>query len=65
MYVEGFRQPRRFLEVAKRVTRKKPVIILKGGRTKAGAERAFSHTASLAGNDSIFDGAFKQAGIGR
>jgi acyl-CoA synthetase (NDP forming) len=65
MYVEGFRNPRRFLEVAKRVTRRKPVIILKGGRTKAGAERAFSHTASLAGNDSVFDGAFRQAGIAR
>ena len=65
MYVEGFRHPRRFLEVARKVTRKKPVIILKGGRTKAGAERAFSHTASLAGNDSVFDGAFKQAGIAR
>jgi acyl-CoA synthetase (NDP forming) len=65
MYVEGFREPRRFLEVAKRVTRKKPVIILKGGRTKAGAERAFSHTASLAGNDSVLEGAFKQAGIAR
>ena len=65
MYVEGFREPRRFLEAAKRVTRKKPVIILKGGRTKAGAERAFSHTASLAGNDAVLDGAFRQAGIAR
>ncbi|HYB21666.1 MAG TPA: CoA-binding protein [Thermodesulfobacteriota bacterium] len=65
MYVEGFRNPRRFWEVARRVTRKKPVVILKGGRTKAGAERAFSHTASLAGDDSVFDGAFKQAGIAR
>jgi len=65
MYVEGFREPRRFLEVAKQVTRKKPVVILKGGRTKAGAERAYSHTASLAGNDSILEGAFKQAGIAR
>jgi len=65
MYVEGFRDPRRFLEVARKVTRKKPVIVLKGGRTRAGAERAFSHTASLAGNDSVLDGAFRQAGIVR
>jgi acyl-CoA synthetase (NDP forming) len=65
MYVEGFRDPRRFLEVARRVTRKKPVIVLKGGRTRAGAERAFSHTASLAGNEALFDGAFRQAGIAR
>ena len=65
MYVEGFRQARRFFEVAREVTRKKPVIILKGGRTKAGAERAFSHTASLAGDDAIFDAACRQAGIAR
>jgi acyl-CoA synthetase (NDP forming) len=65
MYVEAFREPRRFLEAAKRVTRKKPVIILKGGRTRAGAERAFTHTASLAANDAVVDGGFRQAGIGR
>ncbi len=65
MYVEGFRQARRFFEVAREVTRKKPVIILKGGRTKAGAERVLTHTASLAGDDAIFDAACRQAGIAR
>lgn len=65
MYVEGFRQARRFFEVAREVTRKKPVIVFKGGRTKAGAERAFSHTASLSGNDAIFDAACRQSGIAR
>jgi len=65
MYVEGFRDARRFFNVAREVTRKKPVIVLKGGRTKAGAERAFTHTASLAGNESIIDAAFRQAGIVR
>ncbi len=65
MYAEGFKNPRRFLEVARRVTRKKPVVILKGGRTRAGAHRAFTHTASLAGNDRVFEGAFRQAGIAR
>jgi acyl-CoA synthetase (NDP forming) len=65
MYVEGFRQARRFLEAAREVTKKKPVIILKGGRTKAGAERAFTHTASLAGDDAVLDAAFRQAGIVR
>ncbi len=65
MYVEGFRNARRFLEVARKVTKKKPVIVFKGGRTKAGAARAMSHTASLAGNDAIMDGAFRQAGIAR
>jgi len=65
MYVEGFRDARRFFEVARKVTKKKPVIVFKGGRTKTGAERAFTHTASLAGNEWVFDGAFRQAGIAR
>ena len=65
MYVEGFREARGFLEVAREVTKKKPVIILKGGCTEAGAKRAFTHTASLAVNDSLLDAAFRQAGIVR
>jgi len=65
MYVEGFREVRHFLEVAREVTKKKPVIILKGGWTEAGAKRAFTHTASLAVNDSVLDAAFRQAGIVR
>lgn len=65
MYIEGLRRPRRFFEVAREVTRKKPVVILKGGRTRAGAERAYSHTASLAGNDAVFEGACRQAGVVR
>lgn len=63
MYVEGFRDPRRFLAIAKEVTKKKPVIILKGGKTKAGAARAFTHTASLAGDEKIIAGAFRQASL--
>lgn len=63
MYVEGFRDARRFLSIAKEVTKRKPVIVLKGGKTKAGAARAFTHTASLAANDKILEGAFRQAGI--
>ena len=65
MYAEGFRRPRKFFEAACAVTKKKPVILLKGGRTKAGAERAYSHTASLSGNDAIFDAACRQAGVVR
>ncbi len=65
MYVEGFREARRFMEAARKVTRKKPVVVFKGGRTRAGAARAFSHTASLAGNDAVLDGALKQAGMAR
>jgi acetate---CoA ligase (ADP-forming) len=65
MYVEGFRNPRRFFESARQVAAKKPVIMLKGGRTQAGAARAYSHTASMSGNDLIFDAACKQAGVVR
>lgn len=62
-YVEGFRDGRRFFESAQRVTKKKPIIMLKAGATVAGARAAKSHTASLSGDNSIFDGACKQAGV--
>jgi acetyltransferase len=65
MYAEGFRNPRKFFDAAREVTKKKPVILLKGGRTKAGAERAYSHTASLSANDAIFDAACRQVGVVR
>jgi acyl-CoA synthetase (NDP forming) len=65
MYAEGFRRPRKFFEAARRVTKKKPVLLLKGGRTESGAARAYSHTASLSGNDAIFDAACRQAGVVR
>ncbi len=63
MYLEDVKSGRRFIDVAKKVTEKKPVIILKTGRTEAGKKAVSSHTASLAGNDLIYDAAFKQAGI--
>ncbi len=63
MYVEGLRDGRRFLKAAKEVTKKKPVIVLKGGKTEAGAARAFTHTASLAGDEKVITGAFQQAGL--
>ena len=62
-YVEGFRDGRRLFEVASRVTKKKPIVMLKAGDTSAGARAAKSHTASLAGSDSISEAACKQAGI--
>ncbi|OGD52845.1 hypothetical protein A3K80_02585 [Candidatus Bathyarchaeota archaeon RBG_13_38_9] len=63
MYIEGIKNGRRLIEVGKRVTKKKPVLALKSGRTSAGSKAAHSHTASLAANDTIVDAAFKQAGI--
>jgi len=62
-YNEGFKDGRRFFEVARSVTKKKPIVILKAGGTTAGARAAMSHTASLAGADVAFDGACKQAGV--
>ena len=63
LYVESVGEGRRFLEVAGRVNRKKPVILLKGGRTKAGRIAAASHTGSLSGDDSIFRASCRQAGL--
>ena len=62
-YVEGVRDGRRFLEVARRVTRTKPIVMLKVGGTAAGARAAYSHTAALAGSESAFAAAVRQAGI--
>lgn len=63
MYLEDVKAGRSFIETARRVAAKKPVIVLKSGRTEAGKIAVSSHTASLAGNDLIYDAAFRQAGI--
>lgn len=62
-YVEQIRDGRRFLEVARRVSRKKPIVLLKAGRTSAGARAVSSHTGSLAGSYAAYQAAFKQAGV--
>jgi acetyl coenzyme A synthetase (ADP forming)-like protein len=63
MHFEDLKDGRSFAEVAKRVSRKKPVVVLKAGRTALGARAAASHTAALAGNDKIYDDVLKQAGV--
>jgi len=63
MYLEDVKSGRRFIDAARRVTAQKPVIVLKSGRTDAGKKAVSSHTASLAGNDLIYNAAFRQAGI--
>jgi len=65
VYLESFRRPRRFLDIAREVTRTKPIIFLKGGGTVEGARAAVAHTAALASDERIIDGALKQAGITR
>ncbi|MFH1626163.1 MAG: CoA-binding protein [Pseudomonadota bacterium] len=63
LYVEGIEEGRRFLEVAKRVSKRKPILALKSGRSESGSKAAESHTGSLAGNDEVYDAAFKQCGV--
>ncbi len=65
MYMEGVENATEFLQVAKRVTKNKPLLILKVGRSEMGSQAAASHTGSLAGADRIYEGAFKQVGINR
>ena len=62
-YIEGVGDGRKFMDVAKQVSRKKPVIILKSGITSSGAKAASSHTGALAGREAAFDAAFKQSGV--
>ncbi|WP_394355159.1 acetate--CoA ligase family protein [Thermococcus sp.] len=62
-YIEGVKNGRKFFNTAKEVTLKKPVVILKSGRTEAGAKAAASHTGSLAGSYRIYQAAFEQAGV--
>ncbi|MGZ4882385.1 MAG: acetate--CoA ligase family protein [Halobacteriota archaeon] len=63
LYVEGIDNGREFMQVSKEVSRLKPVIALKAGRTDMGAKAASSHTGALAGSDAAYDAAFKQSGI--
>src|ERR1700735_19487 len=62
-HCEDLKDGRAFAEAAKRVSKKKPVIVLKAGRTSAGAKAASSHTGALAGNDKIYEDVFNQSGV--
>ena len=63
LYMEDVTSGQRFVDVAGRVSQKKPVIVLKAGRTEAGKKAVSSHTASMAGNDEINSAAFRQSGV--
>jgi len=62
-HCEDLKDGRSFAEVAKRVSKKKPVVMLKAGRTSMGARAASSHTGALAGNDKIYDDVLRQSGV--
>lgn len=65
IYLESIKYPRKFFEIAQQVTRKKPVIMLKGGSTEAGKGAAIAHTAAMAAEDRLVDAMLRQAGIVR
>ncbi len=63
MHAEDLKDGRSFAEVAKRVSKKKPVVMLKAGRTQLGARAAASHTGALAGNDKVYDDILRASGV--
>jgi len=65
MYIEHIRSGREFIVAARSASRDKPVLALKSGRTEAGAKAASSHTGAIAGADSVYEAAFRKAGIMR
>jgi acetyl coenzyme A synthetase (ADP forming)-like protein len=63
MHMEDLKDGRSFAEIAKRVSKKKPVMVLKAGRTAAGAKAASSHTGALAGNDKVYEDVLRESGV--
>lgn len=63
LFLEGVKNGKKFLETAKKVSKLKPIIVLKGGKTEKGKKAAISHTGSLAGSAKIYSSVFKQVGI--
>lgn len=62
LYIENITNGREFMEALKEVTREKPVVVIKSGRTSTGQRAALSHTGSMAGSDAVYDAAFKECG---
>jgi acetyltransferase len=65
LYIESLTNTRKFVSAARAVSRVKPIVALKSGRSAAGAKAAASHTGAMAGDDAIYDAVFKRAGIVR
>ena len=63
LYLESFGNPRRFARLARRISRKKPIVVVKSGRTRAGSRAASSHTAAIAADDATVDALFAQSGV--
>jgi acetyltransferase len=65
MYLENISRPNIFIDIARKVTKKKPIILLKGGMSQVGMSAALAHTAALASDERVIDGAIRQAGVVR
>lgn len=63
LYLESFGNPRRFARIARRVSRRKPIVVVKAGRTQAGTRAAGSHTAALAASETAVEALFRQTGV--
>ncbi|MEW5926769.1 MAG: acetate--CoA ligase alpha subunit [Gemmatimonadota bacterium] len=63
MYLENFGNPRRFTQLAREITRRKPIVAVKSGRSAVGARAASSHTGALAGTDAATDALLRQCGV--
>jgi acetyl coenzyme A synthetase (ADP forming)-like protein len=63
LYMESFGNPRKFVSIARRITRTKPIIAVKSGRTVQGARAASSHTGAMADNETVIDALFEQTGV--
>lgn len=63
LYLESFGNPKKFVNLARRTSRKKPIVAVKSGRTAAGSRAASSHTGALAGADAAVDALFRQTGV--
>ncbi len=63
LYIESFANGREFMQIARKVSRDKPIVVLKAGRTQRGGKAASLHTGALGGSDAVADGAFKQSGV--
>lgn len=63
MYIEGVKDGKKFLETARKAAKRKPIVLLKGGKSERGGKAVASHTGSLAGSAAVFEAALRQAGV--
>ena len=65
LYIESIKNPRKFMSAARNCGRDKPIVLVKAGRFKESSEATFCHSGSMAGDDAVYDAAFKRAGVVR